>query len=139
MTRLLALAFLAVASAFAPSARAPARATIRMAKFDLPSVSLPSFGGGEPAEPKGPIRPPNQNKGNYREVGKAGYKIGDIASLQASFCFVPLEKEGPRQEFWEVIAERRALIAAQKGSLPPKPTREAPSLPSPPKFEAPKF
>ena len=66
-----------------------------------------------------------------RDVGQAGYKIGDIASLQASFCFVPLKKYDdakPRVEFWEKIAERRALVAAQKGSLP-APTKKAPSLP----------
>ena len=38
----------------------------------------------------------------------------------------------PRVEFWEKIAERKAAVAAQKGSLPAK-KFEAP------KFEAPKF
>ena len=87
---LLLLSLAGMAAAFAP-ARAPARgATITMAKLSLPKVSLPSF---EPAEPKGPIRGPNPNKGNYRVVGKAGYKIGD--KVDAAFCFVPLG-EGSR-------------------------------------------
>ena len=87
---LLLLSLAGMAAAFAP-ARAPARgATITMAKLSLPKVSLPTF---EPAEPKGPIRGPNPNKGNYRVVGKAGYTIGD--KVDAAFCFVPLG-EGSR-------------------------------------------
>ena len=67
------------------------------------------------------------------------------------FC-VPLvsaaeyDNSKPRVEFWEKIAERKAAVAAQKGSLPAKkfeapkfeaPKFEAPALPSVPKFELP--
>ena len=162
---LLLLSLAGLCAAFAP-ARAPARgATITMAKFSLPKVALPTF---EPAEPKGPIRGPNPNKGNYRVVGKAGYKIGD--KVDAAFCFVPLgacarsephtprvhreligrlararafslaaeyDNSKPRVEFWQKIAERKAAVAAQKGSLPAK-KFEAPKFEAP-KFEAPKF
>lgn len=83
------------------------------------SFSVPKFSLSAPSAParRGPIRATNTKKGNFRQVGGAGYTIGDVSKLQATFCFVPQKEyldSKPRVEFWEAIAERRAAIAAQK-------------------------
>ena len=56
-----------------------------------------------------------------------------VASRARAFSLAAeYDNSKPRVEFWEKIAERKAAVAAQKGSLPAK-KFEAP------KFEAPKF
>jgi len=135
------LAALASATAFvapaAPVGRAQ-RGVVTMARPSLPKIELPSVSLNSAYDVAKPIRATKTDKGNFRKVGGAGYNIGDVSSLQASFCFVPIKDDGPRVEFWEKIAERRAIIRETK------PERSGPKFSAPkfskpdiPKFEAP--
>ena len=100
-----------VKAAPAPKASAAVAAPPKAKK----AFSVPSFSLSAPSAParRGPVRATNTKKGNFRQVGGAGYTIGDVSKLQATFCFVPQKEyldSKPRVEFWEAIAERRAAI-----------------------------
>ena len=104
-----------VKAAPAPKASAAVAAPPKAKK----AFSVPSFSLSAPSAParRGPVRATNTKKGNFRQVGGAGYTIGDVSKLQATFCFVPQKEyldSKPRVEFWEAIRDRRAAIAAQK-------------------------
>jgi hypothetical protein len=115
-TGLLVLLLSACASAFVPASPSWARGSVAVnagpkEALDRFGASFKGIGGGNAPYTK-PLRAPNEGKGNVRKVGGAGYTYGDVKSLDAAFCFVPLRAakggKGPRKEFWEVIEERRA-------------------------------